>query len=78
MLHVLTKAKVEALLCSVFVMLQLGGSYFSMCVGTSSKPSNWQPKYHNCSQAYLHTAESLKELLEHIGFAKVIVTEQPT
>lgn len=75
-LHVLTEAKMEALLRSVFAMLRLGGSYFSTCVGTSCKPSDWQPEYRNRGQAYLHTAKSLKELLERISFVEVVVTEQ--
>lgn len=75
-LHVLTEAKVEALLRSVFAMLRPGGSYFGTCVGTSGQPSDWQPEYRNRGQAYLHTAESLKELLERIGFVEVVVTEQ--
>jgi hypothetical protein len=74
-LHVLPQDKVEALIRSVFAMLRPGGSYFGTCVGTSGQPTEWQPGYRNRAPAYLHTAESLTELLQRVGFVEVVVHE---
>lgn len=78
-LHVLNEAKVEALLRSIFSLLRNGGTYFGTCVGTTGAPSTWHPEYTNRSEAFLHSAKSLEELLKRIGFEeiKVLLVERP-
>lgn len=72
-LHVLNEAKTEALIRSVFTLLRPGGTFFGDCRGSPDTPKIWLPGCSNRNPAFLHTLDSLRELLIRLGFVEVIV-----
>jgi SAM-dependent methyltransferase len=75
-LHVLNQENVEAFVRVIFELLNSGGTFFGRCVG-SERAQIFQPEIAGRDPVYLHSPQSLEEMLRTIGFVDVEVQTGP-
>jgi hypothetical protein len=76
-LHVLTEAQITALLRRSLELLRPGGSLVGSTAASTTVPRVWMPEAGMSVQRerYLHTKDSLAQLLTSLGYASVEVEE---
>jgi hypothetical protein len=75
-LHVLSKAQVEQLLSNVYKMMTSDGSVFFGLARITDKEGDWFEDERTKQTRYLHSVQSLKDVLEKHGFTDIQVNER--
>jgi len=72
-LHVFAEDEVEIFLQNVYEILAKGGTYFGSCAMNSEAHQTEVPTPKKDKRRYIHSPDSLKQLMEKIGFVDVSV-----
>jgi len=79
-LHVFAKDEAEQFVQNIYNLLVSGGTYFGSCATALEATQTTEPTPKKDKLRYLHSPESLEELLKSVGFTNVQTTiiDRPT